>query len=94
MNSLNQFLSDFPSTNGKSALGIIVATFTIIVLLGGVVLQRQMNETIVGMVLGFLATWLGMSVAQFSIKRNTELVTPPTTTAENATPPVDKPPEG
>lgn len=97
MNSLNQFLADFPSTNGKSALGLLVSTFTVLVLLGGLILGRPMNETITGMVLGFNATWMGFSVAQFSIKRKTELVTPPTTMADNAAPTVmatdAKPPE-
>lgn len=89
MNRINQFLADFPSTNAKSAIGILIGALAVIVLLIGVVLERNMDATIIGLVLGFIATWMGMSVAQFSIKRNTELVTPPTTTAANAEKPKD-----
>lgn len=85
MNRVNEFLAEFPSTNAKSAIGILMGVVAVLVLLGGVVFERAMNETIVGMVLGFIATWMGISYAQFSMKRKTEIVTPPQTTAENAT---------
>jgi disulfide bond formation protein DsbB len=82
---MKQWVADLATTNFRIFVSIMLAVVTVIVMLVCLIAQIPLQSEIVWAVLAFLGAMLGIDVTQFSIKRKTELVTPPTTTAEHAT---------
>lgn len=82
---MKKWVSDLSSTNFRIFVSILLAVFVVIVLtVVGLVFNRPVQEGVMWAVLGFIGLMLGLDVSQFVFKRKTELVSPPTTTAENA----------
>lgn len=82
--SLNDFLDRYPSTNGRLLAGTMLAILYVVVALGGMVLNRNVDVNVLWAVGTFILLLSGIDTAQFAVKRKTEIVTPPQTTAENA----------
>lgn len=82
--SLNDFLAEYPSTNGRLLAGTLLAVLYVVVALGGMVLNRNVDINVLWAVGTFILLLSGIDATQFAIKRKTEIVTPPQTTAENA----------
>lgn len=83
--SLNSFLTDYPSTNGRLATSVILDTLFVVTCLVCMVLKISIDSNIVWALGTFLLVLSGLDATQFNTKRKTEIVTPPQTTAENAT---------
>lgn len=82
---MKAWVSDLSSTNFRIFVSILLAVFVVVVLtIVGLVFNQPVQEGVMWAVLGFIGLMLGLDVSQFVMKRKTELVTPPTTTADNA----------
>lgn len=77
------WVSEIPTTNLRIFVSLILAIVFIAVITVGLVFERAMDAVIVGLVFSFLAAMMALDVKQFSVKRNTEIVTPPDTIAQN-----------
>jgi disulfide bond formation protein DsbB len=82
---VKKWIADLATTNFRIVISLMLAVLLVIVLLAGVMLKIELQSEIVWGLFAFVGSMLGIDVAQFSIKRKTEIVTPPQTTAENAT---------
>ena len=83
--SLNTFLADYPSTNGRLATSVILDTLFVVTCLACMALKITIDSNIVWALGTFLLVLSGLDATQFNTKRKTEIITPPQTTAENAT---------
>jgi hypothetical protein len=83
--SLNGFLADYPSTNARLATSVCLDIAFVLTVLGGMILRIDMDSNVIWSLGTFLLVLSGLDATQFNIKRKTEIVTPPQTTAENAT---------
>ena len=83
--SLNSWLNDYPSTNARLATSVFLDIAFVLTVLGGMILRIQMDSNVIWSLGTFLLVLSGLDATQFNIKRKTEIVTPPQTTAENAT---------
>ena len=84
--ALKQWLADFPSTNARIVLSLLLTVVVILTLTTvGIVLNRPVNEVVVYAVLTYLAVAQGLDVTQFNVKRKTTIVTPPDAMASNVT---------
>lgn len=82
---MKAWVSDLSSTNFRIFVSIVLAVFVVVVLtVVALVFNRPVQEGVMWAVLGFIGLMLGLDVSQFVMKRKTELVSPPTTTADNA----------
>lgn len=81
---MKRWIADLATTNFRIVISLGLAVLVVIVVLGGVILRIEMQSEIIWALFAFVAGMLGIDVTQFSIKRKTEIVTPPQTTAENA----------
>jgi disulfide bond formation protein DsbB len=81
---MKRWISDLSTTNFRIVISLGLAVLLVVVVLGGVVLRIEMQSEIIWALFAFVAGMLGIDVTQFSIKRKTEIVTPPQVTAENA----------
>lgn len=82
---MKSWVSDLSSTNFRIFVSILLAVFVVVVLtVVGLVFNRPVQEGVMWAVLGFIGLMLGLDVSQFVMKRKTEIVTPPETTADNA----------
>lgn len=77
-------LSNWNSTSGKTLAGISMAHIVLITVCAMEVAGRHFNDILLLELLAFVAAWAGISYQQFKTKRETEIVTPPQTMAENA----------
>jgi disulfide bond formation protein DsbB len=82
---VKNWIADLATTNFRIFLSMMLAVVLVLVLLIGVMLRIELQAEVVWALLAFVGAMLGIDVTQFSIKRKTEIVTPPQTTAENAT---------
>jgi disulfide bond formation protein DsbB len=82
---MNRWIADLATTNFRIVVSIILAVVLVLVLLVALILKIELQSEIVWALIAFVGAMLGIDVTQFSIKRKTEIVTPPQTTAENAT---------
>jgi hypothetical protein len=80
----NDWVNCLPTTNFRILVSVILSAFFVAVVTIGLILQRVMDAVIVGLVMSFLAAMMALDVKQFSVKRNTEVVTPPDTTVKQA----------
>lgn len=83
---MKQWISDLSTTNFRIFVSIVVAVIVVLTLLAGLILRIEMQTEVVFAILAFVGAMLGIDVTQFSIKRKTEIVTPPQVTAEHAVP--------
>lgn len=82
---MKAWVSDLSSTNFRIFVSILLAVFVVVVLtVVGLVLNRPVQEGVMYAILGFIGVMLGLDVSQFVMKRKTEIVVPPQTTADNA----------
>lgn len=82
---MKRWIADLSTTNFRIVISLGLAVLLVVVLLVGVMLKIELQEGIVWALVAFVGGMLGIDVTQFSIKRKTEIVTPPQTTAEHAT---------
>lgn len=82
---MKRWIADLSTTNFRIVISLGLAILLVLVLLASLVLKIELQSEIVWALVAFVAGMLGIDVTQFSIKRNTQLVTPPITTAEHAT---------
>jgi disulfide bond formation protein DsbB len=82
---VKRWIADLATTNFRIVVSIGLAVLIVIVLLIGLMFQIALQSEIVWALVAFVGGMLGIDVTQFSIKRKTEIVTPPQTTAEHAT---------
>lgn len=87
MKWINSFLTEYPSTNARLFTSVILDAMFVITTLCCMVLRIPVDSNILWSLGTFLLVLSGLDAAQFQIKRKTELVAPPLTTAENAAPP-------
>lgn len=87
MKWINNWLLDYPSTNARLFVSVILDAIYVLTGLVCMVLKIAVDSNIIWSLGTFLLVLSGLDATQFNIKRKTELVTPPTTTAENAVPP-------
>lgn len=66
-----KWLNDFNSTNGKIVAGIVMAIMVVGTVCGMEIAGRHFNEIVLLEVFTFIATWAGISYAQFAKKRDT-----------------------
>jgi hypothetical protein len=79
------WIADLATTNFRIFVSLMLAVLLVVTLLVALVVKIELQSEIVWGLLTFVGAMLGIDVTQFSIKRKTEIVTPPQTTAENAT---------
>lgn len=79
------WIRDLPSTNYRIFIGIWLSVCVILIFTVCIAIQRELQIEAMYAVILFLGTLLGLDVTQFVMKRKTEIVTPPQTTAEHAT---------
>lgn len=84
--SINGWLSQYPSTNARLATSVCLDIVYVLTVLGCMAFKIDVDSNIVWALGTFLLVLSGLDATQFSIKRKTEIVTPPQTTAENAKP--------
>lgn len=84
LQSTKDWIRDLPSTNYRIFLGIWLSVFVVLAFTVCIAIQREIQVEAVYAVFAFLGVVLGLDVTQFNIKRKTEIVTPPQTTADNA----------
>jgi disulfide bond formation protein DsbB len=82
---MKRWIADLATTNFRIVISLALAVLLVVVLLAGIMLKIELQSEIVWALLAFVGAMLGIDVTQFSIKRKTEIVTPPQTTAEHAT---------
>lgn len=82
--SVISFLQNYPSTNARLFVSACLSVIFVITVLAGMVLRRPVDVNVVWSVGAFLLTLSGIDAVQFGVKRKTEIVTPPDTTAENS----------
>jgi hypothetical protein len=82
--SFNSFLQSYPSTNARLFVSAVLCVFYVVVVLVGMILGKSIDGNVIWSIGTFLLVLSGLDAAQFTVKRKTTLVTPPTTTAENA----------
>lgn len=85
----NKWLLNYPSTNARLFASVCLDVLYTLVSLVCMVLRIPVDSNVLFGVGSFLLILSGLDATQFTIKRKTELVTPPTTTAENAKPNTD-----
>lgn len=85
----NKWLLSYPSTNARLFASVCLDVLYVVVSLACMARQVAVDSNILFGVGSFLLILSGLDATQFTIKRKTELVTPPTTTAENAKPTTD-----
>lgn len=83
----NKWLLDYPSTNARLFASVCLDVLYTIISLVCMVLRIPVDSNILFGIGSFLLILSGLDATQFQIKRKTELVAPPVTTAENAVPP-------
>ena len=84
MEATKDWIRNLPSTNYRIFLGIWLSVFVVLAFTICVAIQREIQVEAIYAIFAFLGVVLGLDVTQFNIKRKTEIVTPPQTTAENA----------
>jgi disulfide bond formation protein DsbB len=82
---MKRWIADLATTNFRIVISLGLAVLLVVVLLTGLMFKIELQSEIVWALLAFVGAMLGIDVTQFSIKRKTEIVTPPQTTAEHAT---------
>lgn len=82
---MKRWIADLATTNFRIVISLGLAILLVLVLLIALMLKIELQTEIVWALVAFVAGMLGIDVTQFSIKRNTQIVTPPQTTAEHAT---------
>lgn len=82
---MKRWIADLATTNFRIVISLGLAVLLVVVILTGVVLRIEMQTEIIWALFAFVAGMLGIDVTQFSIKRKTEILTPPQVTAEHAT---------
>jgi hypothetical protein len=82
---MKRWIADLATTNFRIVISLGLAVLLVVVLLTGIMLKIELQSEIVWALLAFVGAMLGIDVTQFSIKRKTEILTPPQVTAENAT---------
>jgi hypothetical protein len=82
---MKRWIADLSTTNFRIVVSIGLAVLLVLVLLTALMLRIELQSEIVWALVAFVGGMLGIDVTQFSIKRKTELVTPPTVTADHAT---------
>jgi hypothetical protein len=82
---MKRWIADLATTNFRIVISLGLAVLLVVVILTGVVLRVEMQTEIIWALFAFVAGMLGIDVTQFSIKRKTEILTPPQVTAEHAT---------
>jgi hypothetical protein len=83
--SFKAWVSDLASTPYKAFISVWLAVFVTVVFTICIALKQELQVEAMYGVFIFVGGMIGADVTQFSIKRKTEIVTPPQTTAENAT---------
>lgn len=81
---MKRWVADLSTTNFRIFVSIMLAAVLVLTLLVGLMLKIELQEGIVWALVAFVGAMLGIDVQQFSIKRKTEIVTPPQVTAEHA----------
>lgn len=84
--SPNKWLTDYPSTNGRLFTSVVLDVVFVLSCDFCMLWRIPVDSNIIWSVGTFLLILSGLDATQFTLKRKTELVNPPTTTAENATP--------
>jgi uncharacterized membrane protein YjjP (DUF1212 family) len=82
---MKRWIADLATTNFRIVISLGLAVLLVVVLLTGLMFKIELQSEIVWALLAFVAGMLGIDVTQFSIKRKTEILTPPQVTAEHAT---------
>jgi disulfide bond formation protein DsbB len=82
---MKRWIADLATTNFRIVVSIALAVLLVVVLLIAIMMRIELQSEIVWALVAFVGGMLGIDVTQFSIKRKTEIVTPPQTTAEHAT---------
>lgn len=82
---MKRWIADLATTNFRIVISLGLAVLLVLVLLTALMLKIELQSEIVWALVAFIAGMLGIDVTQFSIKRKTEIVTPPQVTAEHVT---------
>lgn len=82
---MKKWIADLATTNFRIVISLMLAVLLVVVLLTGIMFRIELQSEIVWALLAFVGAMLGIDVTQFSIKRKTEILTPPQVTAENTT---------
>jgi hypothetical protein len=82
---MKRWIADLSTTNFRIVISLSLAVLLVVVLLTGIMFRIELQSEIVWALLAFVGGMLGIDVTQFSIKRKTEILTPPQVTAEHAT---------
>lgn len=82
---MKKWIADLATTNFRIVISICLAVLLVVVLLTALILKIELQSEIVWALVAFVGGMLGIDVTQFSIKRKTEIITPPQVTAEHAT---------
>lgn len=82
---MKRWIADLSTTNFRIVISLCLAVLLVVVLLTGLMFKIELQSEIVWALLAFVGAMLGIDVTQFSIKRKTEIITPPQVTAEHAT---------
>lgn len=80
---MKRWIADLATTNFRIFVSILLAAVLVLTLLTGLMLKIELQEGIVWALVAFVGAMLGIDVQQFSIKRKTEIITPPQVTAEH-----------
>ena len=83
---MKNFIDTLSTTNFRIFVSVMLSVILVLSILTAVLRGTQMQTEIVISLLTFVGGMLGIDVTQFVMKRKTEIVTPPQTTAENAVP--------
>lgn len=85
----NKWLTDYPSTNARLFTSVVLDVVFVLSADFCMVRKIAIDSNVIWSIGAFLLVLSGLDATQFTLKRKTELVTPPTTTAENAKPKTD-----
>jgi len=80
------WLNNANSTTMKVATGCLMALILVLFYCIATASGKEIEPVAFGEALAFAATFAGIAYAQFAKKRETEIVTPPQTTADHALP--------
>lgn len=84
MNRINTWLNDYPSTNARLFTSVCLDVVFVATALFCMVRKIEVDSNIIWSLGTFLLVLSGLDATQYTMKRKTEIITPPQTTAEHA----------
>lgn len=84
----DSWLANYPSTNARLFASVCLDVVFVLTALFCMVRKVDVDTNIIWTIGTFLLVLSGLDATQFTVKRKTEIITPPQTTAENAVSPV------